>query len=89
MCDAYRKKRDFVYDSLKDHYEIVKPDGAFYFFIKHPKYNGDILVEKALEKEVILIPGSVFSAKNSHFRLSFANSDSELKRGVDRLLDIK
>lgn len=84
----YKNKRDFVFESLKNNYEISKPQGAFYFFIKHPKYDGDKLVEMALEKEVLLIPGSVFSRKNSHFRLSFANSDFELKRGMDRLLAI-
>lgn len=89
MCDLYRKKRDFIYESLKDQYEIVKPEGAFYFFMKHPRYDGDTLVQKALEKEVILIPGSVFSLKNSHFRLSFANTEKELKRGVERLLEIR
>lgn len=84
----YRRKRDFVYTSLKDKYEIVRPEGAFYFFMRHPHLDGDKLVDKALEKEVLIIPGSVFSSKNSHFRLSFANSDSELKRGMERLLDI-
>lgn len=85
----YRQKRDYVYASLKDKYEIVKPEGAFYFFMRHPHIDGDRLVDKALEKEVLIIPGSVFSSRNTHFRLSFANSDSELKRGMERLLDIR
>lgn len=85
---AYKKKRDYVFDSLKNKYELIKPEGAFYFFIKHPELNGDVLVERALEKEVLLIPGSVFSSQNSHFRLSFANKDSELERGMKKLGEI-
>ncbi|MBN2143293.1 MAG: aminotransferase class I/II-fold pyridoxal phosphate-dependent enzyme [Candidatus Aureabacteria bacterium] len=86
--DAYRKKRNLVMEALSPFYDIQKPDGAFYFFMKHHSMNGDDLVMNALKKEVLLVPGSVFSQKNTHFRLSFANSDSELKRGIERLREI-
>jgi aspartate/methionine/tyrosine aminotransferase len=86
--ETYRKKRDLVVESLQPFYEIPKPDGAFYIFMKHPRMNGDELIQEALKKEVLLVPGSVFSEKNTHFRLSFANSDSELKRGIERLQEI-
>ena len=84
----YSQKRDCVWNGLKNKYEFVKPDGAFYFFMKHPRLNGEEVVKKALEKEVLLVPGSVFSSKNSHFRLSFAAKDETLKKGIERLLEI-
>jgi len=88
MVRMYKDKRDFVYDSLKDKYHIIKPDGAFYFFIRHPVLNGDDLVVQALEKNIMLIPGSVFSKKNTHFRLSFSNTMEALEKGVEGLKNI-
>ncbi len=88
MVRLYKEKRDFVYSSLKDKYQIIKPDGAFYFFIKHPVFNGDDLAMKALEKNIMLIPGSVFSNKNTHFRLSFSNTMEELEKGMEGLSTI-
>jgi len=85
LRDTYRKKRDFVMDALKDHYEMQKPDGAFYIFMKHPKWDGNRLAQEAIKKEVLLVPGSIFSTRNTHFRLSFANTDTMLQKGVDRL----
>jgi aspartate aminotransferase/aminotransferase len=86
--DAYRKKRDFVMHALQDHYTMQKPDGAFYIFMKHPQWDGTRLVQEALKKEVLLVPGSIFSTRNTHFRLSFANTDLLLQKGVDRLLEL-
>jgi aspartate aminotransferase/aminotransferase len=88
IVDSYRKKRDFVYDSLSSRFEVIRPEGAFYFFLKHPDYDGTRVAEEALKKNVLVIPGSVFSERDSHFRISFANSDSELERGVRSLLEI-
>ncbi|EKD26638.1 MAG: Strongly imilar to aspartate aminotransferase, partial [uncultured bacterium] len=87
--DDYRKKRDLVFNMMKNNFEIVKPDGAFYAFIKHPSINGDDFVQKALDKNVMLIPGSVFSSRNTHFRLSFANTLEKLQTGIQTLLQIK
>ena len=84
--DAYMKKRDFVYNSLKDHYIIQKSQGAFYFFIQAPHLDGAKFAEKAIENSLLIIPGSVFSEKNTHFRLSFAASDDTLARGMDVLI---
>lgn len=84
--DDYRQKRDFMYNALKDDFEVIKPSGAFYLFIKAPEgMTGDQFVRAAIAKNLILVPGSAFSRKNTHFRLSFANTDEQLKRGVEIL----
>src|SRR5262249_55414543 len=36
QIDEYRKKRDRVYEGLKDRFELVKSEGAFYLFPKVP-----------------------------------------------------
>ncbi len=35
----YRKKRDLIYNGLKDKFEIARPEGAFYAFVKAPGGN--------------------------------------------------
>ncbi|TWT79110.1 putative N-acetyl-LL-diaminopimelate aminotransferase [Planctomycetes bacterium CA13] len=83
--EAYRRKRDFVYSALADCYEIAKPGGAFYMFPKAPTDSGEAFVEQAISRGLLIIPGNIFSARDSHFRISFAASDEQLKQGVDIL----
>ncbi|MBI4978881.1 MAG: aminotransferase class I/II-fold pyridoxal phosphate-dependent enzyme [Spirochaetes bacterium] len=82
-CDAYRKKRDIIYDGLKDAFHLVKPTGAFYAFpqFKH-KESGDEFVKRAIEKKVLVIPANVFSQRNNGFRLSFAAENATLEKGI-------
>ncbi len=84
----YKRKRDWVYEELKKHYSIVKPGGAFYFFPQAPNSDADAFVHRALERELLIIPGKVFSEKNSHFRISFAASDDTLKKGIHILKEL-
>tara|TARA_R110002073_G_scaffold241084_5_gene402919 strand:+ start:9431 stop:10543 length:1113 start_codon:yes stop_codon:yes gene_type:complete len=81
----YKRKRDLVFDALSDCYEIAKPGGAFYMFPKAPIESGAKFVEQAIERGLLIIPGNIFSARDTHFRISFAASDEQLKRGVDIL----
>jgi aspartate aminotransferase/aminotransferase len=82
---AYRKKRDILYEGLKDKFEIVKPSGAFYAFVKAPGKSATEFVEKAIKNRVLVIPGSVFSEKDTHFRISYATSDEKIRQGVEIL----
>jgi len=83
--NAYRRKRDIVYEGLKDKYDCVKPTGAFYMFPEAPGGDGDAFVAKAIENNILIIPGSVFSERKTHFRISFAAPDDVLERGVEAL----
>lgn len=82
----YRRRRDFVYESLKDCYEIVRPQGAFYFFPRCPRGLRDRdFVARAVEAKVLVVPGSACSRRGTHFRLSYAVPDAVLERGVETL----
>jgi len=83
--DAYRTKRDIIFEGLKDLFPVTRPGGAFYIFPQAPDGDGDAFVRKAIENNVLIIPGSVFSEKKTHFRISFANKDETLKRGIEVL----
>lgn len=82
---AYRKKRDIVYDGIKDHFRVVRPTGAFYIFPEAPGGDGGRFVARAVEHNVLIIPGSVFSERKTHFRISFAVDNAVLERGVEIL----
>jgi len=85
LIDAYRKKRDIVFDGLKDKFEIVKPGGAFYAFVKAPAGTATEFTEKAIANNVLVIPGNVFSEKDTHFRISYTTSDNKIKQGIEIL----
>lgn len=90
FIDAYRRKRDMLVDGLSDLYEISRPDGAFYAFPKVPsdKLTATEFAAKALEKNLIIIPGNVFSHRDTHFRLSYATTDETLKKGIAVLREL-
>lgn len=83
--EAYRKKRDIVYEGLRDTFTTVQPGGAFYMFVEAPGGDGVRFVERAIENNLLIIPGNVFSERNTHFRISFAAPDETLRKGVEIL----
>jgi aspartate aminotransferase/aminotransferase len=86
---AYKKKRDLVLDMLDGAFEISKPGGAFYAFPKVPgKMTATEFVQKAIERNVLIIPGKVFSSRDTHFRLSYATSDAKLEQGLTILREL-
>jgi aspartate/methionine/tyrosine aminotransferase len=86
--DAYREKRDLAYSLLSENFEVQKPNGAFYIFPKAPNGNGDTFVEKAIANNVLIIPGSVFSDQNTHFRISFAAKNETIQRGIETISEL-
>jgi aspartate aminotransferase/aminotransferase len=86
FVNVYRKKRDLLYNGLKDKFELVKPGGAFYAFVKAPAGGAATqFVEKAIANNLLIIPGNVFSEKDTHFRISYATSDSKIQQGIEIL----
>jgi aspartate aminotransferase/aminotransferase len=81
----YQGRRDKLINALKDNYEIVQPGGAFYVFPKLPWGTGDEFVEAAIENNLMVIPGNIFSDEDTHFRISYAVDDATLDRGIDVL----
>ncbi len=82
---AYKQKREMIYEGLKDRFEPTKPGGAFYIFPNAPGGDGEAFVKQAIENNVLVIPGNVFSDQNTHFRLSFAADNAVLEQGIQHL----
>ncbi len=85
---AYQRKRDLVLEAFKDVTPVEHPGGAFYAFVEVPQrlnLTASAFVEKAIDKNVLIIPGKVFSRRDTHFRLSYAVTDKTLQSGLEIL----
>lgn len=84
----YEAKRNMLVDGLKDLYEFSVPGGAFYLFPKAPKGTGTEFVSRAIERELLVIPGGIFSQQDTHFRISYAAPNATIEKGIEILRDL-
>jgi aspartate/methionine/tyrosine aminotransferase len=85
QISTYQRRRDLVVDGLRPVTDVGAPGGAFYAFVQVPRRLGltaTQFVERAIERNVLVIPGHVFSRRDTHFRLSFAVPEAKLNAGV-------
>jgi len=80
--EDYRRKRDLLVDGLSDRYELVTPRGAFYAFPKAPGGRGSEFATRLIDENLLIIPGSIFSRQDTHFRISYAATDAMIERGI-------
>ncbi len=90
MKQAYMERREYVYERLTTmDLSVVKPDGAFYFFVKLPEpftNSFDFALQLVQERGVAVVPGSAFSPLGEgYIRISFAYSMDVLAEALDRL----
>lgn len=84
--DNYRQRRDFIRKELAADYDIGQPGGAFYLYVRAPHgRQGSEFVAEAIDRNLLIIPGKVFSNHDTHFRISYAASQKTLERGVEIL----
>lgn len=89
--EEYQARRDMVVERLSSVTEVPTPGGAFYAFFKVPERLGlsaTAFVDRCIERNLLVIPGGVFSDRDTHVRLSFAASRTSLERGLDVLVDL-
>ncbi|MCA9290197.1 MAG: aminotransferase class I/II-fold pyridoxal phosphate-dependent enzyme [Phycisphaerales bacterium] len=91
QIDAYARRRDLVVEAFRGVTNMVTPGGAFYGFFEVPERLGltaSAFVERAIERRVLVIPGSAFSRRDTHVRLSFATSEKTLRAGLEVLVEL-
>ena len=80
--EQYRRKRDFLYNELtRIGYQVVKPQGAFYFFPKSPLEDEVEFVKKLADKKVLVVPGRGFGLPG-YFRISYCLPDSVIEGSI-------
>ena len=78
----FKHKRDRLLQALGGRYEIKGAEGSFYLFPRVPWGTGTEFVAEAIRNNLLMLPGSLFSRQDTHFRLSYAASDAVLERGI-------
>jgi aspartate aminotransferase len=98
MVEAYKKRRDIVFQLLKEIPGIKSnyPQGAFYFFPDVSYYFGKSNGQRTIRNDedfcmyileegmVSLVPGGAFGDANC-VRLSYAASEEDLREALDRM----
>ncbi len=74
--DAYRENRDILYENLTSYgFECVKPDGAFYLFLKVPGGDAYSFYEKAKAHEILVVPCDDFGIEG-YVRIAYCTAKS-------------
>ena len=69
--EAYKTNRDLLYNNLTSYgYNCVKPDGAFYLFVKAPDGDAFAFYEKAKEYEILVVPCNDFGV-DGYVRIAY------------------
>ena len=82
---AKDRRRDLLLAGLADDFEVVNPGGSFYVFPKVPWGTGTEFVTEAIRNKLLIIPGNIFSRRDTHFRISYAAAEQTIERGIDVL----
>lgn len=78
----YKGNRDLLCSALKEYgYEVVKPDGAFYLFVKTPEPDAKAFAERAKKYELLVVAGDDFGC-GGYVRVSYCVSPDMIKRAL-------
>ena len=85
FIEDFRVRRNLIYEGLRERFDVNRPGGTFYIFPAAPGGSGKDFVTRAIQANVLIIPGNVFSERDTHFRISFAASRRTIERGIEVL----
>ncbi|SEW34452.1 pyridoxal phosphate-dependent aminotransferase [[Clostridium] fimetarium] len=89
-CDveAYNRNRELLYNGLIDlGFECVKPQGAFYLFVKSPTEDEKVFCDIAKKYNVLIVPGSAFGC-TGYVRIVYCVSYDTIKNSLPKFAEI-
>lgn len=85
--EPYRRRRDLIYNELtRIGYEVVKPQGAFYFFPKSPLADEMEFIPLLTARKVLVVPGRGFGTPG-YFRISYCFPDRVIEGALTGLAE--
>lgn len=79
---TYNINRNLLYNSLTEYgFECIKPQGAFYLFVKSPIEDDNAFCNKAKEFNILLVPGSSFACPG-YVRISYCVATETIKNSL-------
>ena len=80
--EAYDENRRLLSEALRSYgYEMARPDGAFYLFVKAPGGSSAAFSEKAKQHDLLLVPGDDFGCPE-YFRICYCVSRDLIERSL-------
>lgn len=80
--EAYNRNRELLYNSLKEYgYECIKPQGAFYLFIKAPGGDDVVFTKEAKKHRILVVPGSSFGCPG-YCRIAYCVDYNTIKKSL-------
>lgn len=79
---VYKANRDRLCAALTEYgFEVVKPDGAFYLFVKSPEESAATFAERAKKYELLIVPADSFGVKG-YVRIAYCVSPQTVERAL-------
>ena len=85
---AYDQNRKALYEGLvAAGYEVAKPQGAFYMFVKAPGGDAQAFSKKAMQKDILIVPGDDFGCPD-YLRLCYCVSYDKIVRSLPKFKEL-
>ena len=79
---VYEKNRNLLYNALTDMgYTVIKPDGAFYMFVKSLEEDANAFYERAKKFDLLIVPSDSFGVPG-FVRISYCVDTSLIERSL-------
>ncbi|EHL05673.1 aminotransferase, class I/II [Desulfitobacterium hafniense DP7] len=80
--DSYNRNRELLYNALVSYgYQCIKPEGAFYLFIKTPLENDLEFCTLAKSKNILIVPGTSFACPG-YARIAYCVAYETIERAL-------
>lgn len=80
--EAYNRNREALYQGLKEcGFTCIKPQGAFYLFVKTPTEDEKEFVERAKKYHILVVPGSSFACPG-YVRIAYCVSYETIRNSL-------
>lgn len=80
--DTYNKNRELLYQGLSSYgYQCVKPQGAFYMFVKAPIESDAEFCALAKKKNILIVPGTPFGC-SGYFRIAYCVAYQTIEKAL-------
>lgn len=80
--ETYDKNRNLLYQGLKKlGFSCIKPEGAFYLFVKAPEPDEKAFCARAQKHNLLLVPGSSFACPG-YVRIAYCVSEDQITRAM-------
>lgn len=79
---VYEKNRNVLLSALTSYgFACVRPDGAFYLFVRSPEPDANAFCEKAKQYDLLLVPGDDFGCEG-YVRIAYCVSPAMIERSL-------